>query len=297
MDMRSLIDKYKSNLALLVGNGVNRYGDAKSTNSWNDLLGQMAKNHLPAKFRNVPSGVALTEFYDVLELKSTNSKSAKSLQQEFCNLMSSWKPFEHHKRIVNWAKDHNTPILTTNFERVLADAGECALQRSKKGGFTAYYPWENYYGTGSINNPSQEFGIWHVNGMERYYQSIRLGLTHYMGSVQRARGWLHRGDERRLFSGKNVEFWQGAQTWLHVIFNTPLLIFGLGLEENEVFLRWLLIERARYFKKFPERRKSAWYIHEKPIDNPGKQFFLNGVGIKTVQVAGYDEIYGSRTWN
>jgi hypothetical protein len=252
--MKTLLDKYGSNVALVIGNGINRYDAAKATNSWNDLLLQLAKTHLPAKLHKMPKGVALTEFYDVLELKSSNSKSAKLLQQQFCDLMSSWQPFEHHQRIVRWAMEHNAPILTTNFERVLADAGGCTLQRSIKGGFTAYYPWENYYGKGAINDPSKEFGIWHINGMERYRQSIRLGLSHYMGSVQRARGWLHRGDDRRLFSGKDVKSWQGANTWLHVVFNTPLLIFGLGLEENEVFLRWLLIERARYFQKFPKVR-------------------------------------------
>lgn len=49
--------------------------------------------------------------------------------------------------------------------------------------------------------------------------------------------------------------WDGAASWLHIVFNSPLLIFGLGLEENEVFFRWLLIERARYFKKFPIEEK------------------------------------------
>ena len=80
-----------------------------------------------------------------------------------------------------------------------------------------------------------------------------------MGSVGRARAWLHRGGDRRLFSGKSPDNWLGKNTWVHIIFNSPLLIFGLALEENEVFLRWLLIERARYFKKFPDRRKKAWY--------------------------------------
>lgn len=30
------------------------------------------------------------------------------------------------------------------------------------------------------------------------------------------------------------------------------------IEQNEVFLRWLIIERARYFAKFEERGKLAW---------------------------------------
>jgi hypothetical protein len=244
----------------------------------------------------VPDGVALTEFYDVLELKKQKSSSGKPLQQQFCDLMSTWKPYDHHRRIVNWAKERDAPILTTNFERILADAGKCTLKRTKKGGFTAYYPWESFYGAGSIDDPSRQFGIWHVNGMERYRQSIRLGLSHYMGSVHRARSWMHRGNEGRLFSGRSANSWKGAGTWLQAVFNTPLLIFGLALDESEVFLRWLLIERARYFRKFPKMRVPAWYVSAGPIDNKGKRFFLEGTGITTVIVKDYEEIYGARVW-
>lgn len=297
MEMKDLLQKHKSNIALVIGNGINLHGSANITNSWHDLLVKLASKHLPAKFRNVPDGVALTEFYDVLELKSTQSVSEKSLQQQFCDLMASWRSYPHHERIVEWAYEMDVPILTTNFEQVLSDTGEYTLHRSKKGGFTDYYPWESYYGNKIISDPSQEFGIWHVNGMQHYRRSVRLGLSHYMGSVERARGWFHKGNESRLFTGKNIRDWNGADSWLHIIFNTPLMIFGLGLEENEVFFRWLLIERARYFKKFPERRKKAWYVHVGELNNDGKQFFLEGVGVQTIRVTNYEKIYGAATWS
>jgi len=144
-------------------------------------------------------------------------------------------------------------------------------------------------------DPNAGFGIWHINGMEFYHRSIRLGLSHYMGSVHRARTWLHRGNERRLFSGKHADDWPGAKTWLQIIFSKPLIIFGLTLAENEVFLRWLLIERAKYFQKFPQRRKSAWYLYTGE-EHPGKSFFLQGVGITPVRASDYEELYGESTW-
>ena len=293
--MKSLLQKHKSNIALIVGNGVNRYRFAKSTNSWHDLLIELAKEHFPSSLKEVPKGVSLTEFYDVLELKTTNAALAKTLQQKFCDLMETWEPFKQHERIIEWAKLNNNPVLTTNFDRVLADAGSLKLLRTRSDGFTDFYPWESYYGDNVITDPSKEFGLWHINGMIEYPRSIRLGLTHYMGSVERARRLIYKGTGQKLFSGNNI-YWQGNKSWLHIIFNTPLLIFGLGLEENEVFLRWLLIERARYFKKFPNREKQAWYVHSKSLDNPGKLFFLDGVGIEAVQVEGYDEIYGPKVW-
>ena len=296
MEIKSLLRKHRSDIALVIGNGINLYGPAYQTNSWHDLLVKLAEKHLPGKLRSVPAGVALTEFYDVLELKSAMPITGPTLQQEFCELMASWRYYEHHQRIVEWAQESDRPILTTNFEQILAAAGKCTLHRTKKDRFTDYYPWESYYGANEIDIPTEGFGIWHVNGMQHYRRSVRLGLSHYMGSVERARGWLHKGNERRLFSGKNVREWDGAASWLHIVFNSPLLIFGLSLEENEVFFRWLLIERARYFKKFPERKKDAWYVYTGTLNNDGKQFFLEGVGIVPLHVASYDDIYGATTW-
>lgn len=295
--MKTILQKNRENIALVVGNGINLYGAASTTNSWQDLLITLAKENLPSSLRDVPQGVTLTEFYDVLDLKSNHSSSTIPLSQQFCDLMTSWKFFEHHQRIVQWAISNNSPILTTNFEQVLSDAGNCTLRRTKKDGFTDYYPWDCYYSNKDVSDPSREFGIWHINGMQHYRRSVRLGLSHYMGSVERARNWFHKGVKVSLFSGKNTQAWSGGDTWLHIVFNTPLLIFGLGLEENEVFLRWLLIERARYFKIFPDKRKDAWYVSTGGRDSDGKKFFLDGVGVTHIDVGSYDDIYGAEVWN
>lgn len=290
--MKTILQNNRSEIALVIGNGINLYGPASSTNSWNNLLINLASRYLPDQFRSIPSGISLTEFYDVLEL----STKGVNLQHEFCELMSSWQYFMHHQHIVKWAHDSDRPILTTNFEQLLSEAGNCSLRRMKTDGFTDYYPWESYYSTKKLNNPIEGFGIWHVNGMRHYSRSIRLGLSHYMGSVERARGWLHKGNEYRLFSGKNIHGWGGASSWLHIVFNSPLLIFGLSLEENEVFFRWLLIERARYFQKFPERSKDAWYVYAGNLNNDGKELFLKSVGVVPLHKASYDDIYGATTW-
>jgi len=294
--LRTLLRRYRANLALVIGNGINRYAADDSTNSWNDLLASLARKFLGTKGRNIPAGIALTKFYDLLALQADSSVAGRPLQKEFCDLMREWKPHAHHRRIVSWAAEAACPLLTTNFDRVLAEAGGCRLLYTRRNRFTDYYPWETYYGLGQLDDPAAGFGIWHINGMETYHRSIRLGLTHYMGSVERARGWIHKGSGRRLFSRKGVRDWRGANTWLHIVFNTPLLILGLGLDEREVFLRWLLIERARYFRKFPDRRRDAWYVHTDETDDSGKLFFLRGVGVTPVRAVDYDEIYGAATW-
>lgn len=297
MQVRKLLNRHKSDLALVIGNGVNRFGAADQTNSWDGLLLDLAKKHHVHGDGAIPDGIALTEFYDLLELKKPSPTTpATSYQEEFCLGMSEWRPYPHHVAIVQWARTNAVPVLTTNFDDVFARAGTCKLLPVRAPTFTDFYPWERYYGDGLLGGPDRGFGIWHVNGMSKYRRSVRLGLTHYMGSVERARGWLHKGQERRLFSGKNVHGWDGANTWLHIIFNKPLLIFGLALEENEVLLRWLLIERARYFRKFPERRRAGWYAYASENQRPGKLYFLEGIGITPVRVDSYRDLYGEATW-
>ena len=294
--MKALLQSVTNAPALVVGNGVNRYGAANATNSWHDLLISLAAMHLPDSLKEVPSGVTLTEFFDVLDLKSGSHKSSQSLQKAFCGLMKAWTHYDQHTHIVAWARRNNAPILTTNFETTLADAGDCRLFRNKKHSFTDYYPWESYYATEQVNDPSRQFAIWHVNGMQRYRRSVRLGLSHYMGSVERARSWIYREGAKRLFSKRGYADWAGCQSWLHVVFNCPLILFGLALDENEVFLRWLLIERARYFKTFPDRRQPAWYVHQGALRDVGKAFFLRGIGVTPYQVASYAKIYGKGVW-
>lgn len=296
MKTATLLSRHQSNIALLIGNGINRYGAHVVSNSWDDLLNTLARTYLDPSHKNVPKGISLTEFYDVLDLGKSLTSSNANLQKLFCDLMANWLPLPQHERIAAWARHHDVPVLTTNFESTLGNAIGCKLRRVKTTRkFTAFYPWESYFGDGNNDDPCHNFAIWHINGMQQYRQSVRLGLSHYMGSVERARSWMHKGSYR-LFSGKDIRSWAGASTWLQVLFHKPLLIFGLALAENEVLLRWLLIERAKYYRKFPERQQEAWYLHTPSDDDLGRHFFLAGVGVRSIQVNDYDEIYGEETW-
>ena len=205
--------------------------------------------------------------------------------------MKAWKPRAQHRAIVNWAIKYGVPVLTTNFDNTLGNATNCKLFRIRNEGFTDFYPWESYYSKESLERPDSGFGIWHLNGMEKYYRSIRLGLTHYMGSVERARTLIYKGNERRLYSCKDLKNWRGANSWLHIIFNKPLAIFGLELSSNEIFLRWLLIERAKYFENFPNQRQPAWYFDKQAKFNDGKLLLLESVGIEPVVISDYRELY------
>lgn len=293
--------QHDGRVALVVGNGVHRYRAAVTDNDWGAMIQAMAQR------RGLNAGahaahLALTELYDLIALREAPDAS---LQKEFVGPMDDWLVAPHHRRIVDWATKADVPLLTTNFDTVLADAAGATLHSlfEPHGSLkrpTDFYPWEKYFAVKPLSAPCDGFGVWHVNGLTAHARSIRLGLTDYMGSVSRARPWLHGAPDGRLFNEKNRRHWRGRNTWLHIIFNMPLVIFGLQLGAQEVFLRWLLIERARYFRQFPERRLPAWYVYprsEGSDDDRAKYFFLNAIGVKPVAVASYDDIYGPNAWN
>jgi hypothetical protein len=301
--LQSTVEENQTNIALVVGNGINRYRQREGGTDWDALLLVLAREYLGTQ-TEIPLGISQTEFYDLIALradpglrdKASSVPAARALQKRFCDLMAGWEPRTHHRQIIRWARERRVPVLTTNFEKTLCAAGDCRKLATTTEHFSDYYPWETYYGTEELEHPEEGFGIWHINGVSDYFRSVRLGLSHYMGSVQRARTWIHGAGGRRLFAAtESLEHWRGRASWLHIAFTKPLAIFGLALDINEVFLRWLLIERARYFRAFPRRSKKAWYFHVND-ETPGKLFFLAGVGVTPVQVKTYDELYGEPVW-
>ena len=84
---------------------------------------------------------------------------------------------------------------------------------------------------------------------------------------------LYRNKPALFNRNKNGEFWTGQNTWLEPFFKNDLLIFGIRLYREEVFLRWLLIERAKYYKTFEIDNPQAWYVSDK--EDNDRVFFSN----------------------
>ena len=74
----------------------------------------------------------------------------------------------------------------------------------------------------------------------------------------------------------------------------------MALAENEVFLRWLLLERASYFKSHPAQRQPAWYVSSDDVRKPrvaGKKFFFEAVGVEWISATSYEDIYENPAWS
>ena len=296
--VRDLLESYEHrHLAIVVGNGINRFNNPRQAEyAWDVLVkslwGELSTRVIPAN-----EGLSLTEAYDIISLSSEGDSELIDRVKAFVN---SIEPTDYHGRLCERMWSRRIPILTTNFDSLLESSMGLPKRflsfPGKKMGFTSYYPWNVYHSVDSLRTPLSNFAIWHINGMVDYPSSMRLGLTQYMNQVSRVRDFIHSGDIDDSFSGKNQNMWKGYNTWLHIFFNCSLLIFGLALDVNETFLRWLLIEREKYFVKFPSRRKGSWFLCQKDEMNPGKEFFLQHLGFETILFDSHEDVFESLLW-
>ena len=305
------IVKSQKDLAFIVGNGINRYGvkrggDSKEDErSWKTLIKSLWSTFgTPPSDDIVYEDVHLTEIYDLLSLYDNSDIEMRGFVSE---KLATWKPEEQHHRLVERLMQLDAPILTTNFDATLtSELKKMHLRISQSGSpFSHHYPWTTYFGSKVLSTPLDGFGIWHINGMIGYPYSIRLALSHYMGAVQRARQLLHHGDSALFASARNTkDTWAGSNTWLEIFFRKRLVIMGLGLESNETFLRWLLVERAKYLRSLEcdWAGTSGWYLHTKrdrkgdkvkPV-SPGKRLFMEAVGIKVLELETAKHLYECR---
>lgn len=292
-DIKNLLERNKSDIAFIVGNGINRHFNDNNNISWEDLLLDLWDKYLFSTQSTIPDGISFTEFYDILEINNyeTIDNFNLVLQKDIKENMLKWNTNDTQNIVINKIKSLNAPLLTVNFDDLIPKSMNLDFHKIHDSKFSDFYPWSCYYSDRILDNPTEGFGVWYINGMVKYHRSIKLGLSQYMGNVGHARKLIHNNIEAISFVGKNQNYWEGYETWLHIIFNKSLFIFGFGLGEQEIFMRWLLIERAKYFKKFPERKHKGWFLVQKNSLSDGQKLFFHSVGIEVIEVENYQNIY------
>lgn len=243
-----------------------------------------------------PNEDQLNEVMTVAELgdklrPAINSSMIRGL----CKLMQSWKPSDIHKTIASFAKKHEIPILTTNYDSLLGDSVRAHFHDFNGEASSEIHPISCCYTTKRKPDVSK-FGIWHINGMIKYPKSILIGLSHYIRALENIRKdlLLPNKFDAEIFQGNHWGFTSLSNTWVNLIFSRSLFIIGLSLEKDEVLLRWLLLERAKYYALYPYHQMKGWYIIRKEDKlSSGKKFFLDSVGIEIIQVPDYDSMYNA----
>lgn len=299
------IEANQDKIAFVIGNGVNRYFGSGVLLSWEGLLKQvwMMNSSCGKAFSSVPSGISNTEFIDALEIElirnrvdfnKRNEVDFNKIKKDIASIVGDWQPISGISTMVQKIESKQTPLLTTNFDLLFEFAfGMSERKLPLKGKrSTDFYPWNYYYGKKGmklLSGPNNGFGIWHVHGMATHPRSIRIGLNDYMGLVERGRGIIQKNYLGNGFIPTN--------TWLDIVFSKSLFVFGLGLETDEVFLRWLLLQRAKY-NEIHKVGLKGWYVTCIKYESisPGKRLFLESIGFEIIEVATanivYEDIWG-----
>ena len=257
---------------------------------------------------NGETAASLPEVFDIIVATSRvepglrRTANALNLQARIAKLLKEMKPGPPHRAVVNWALEFRVPLLTANYDHCFQDVLAGNVRKFRFVGsepLDRFYPWDRHYAPTKIKDPIPAFAIWHIHGDRAIRSSIRAGLDQYMGIAQRLRGpKLQIGeilDVAVKKPGHAPAFHKAP--WLRAFFGNRLWIQGLGLRSAEVTIRWLLIERLRYWRRFraDHDRESGWYIHG-PTDKIGpldqqRRSFLEGVGLKVIEIAESNETY------
>ena len=298
--------------AVLVGNGLCRYKSGPGV-SWYDLISKAISEHSAHSNWSADhlNKMSLLQVFDILANEYQGERRiVHEVKHSIADFIRKWKPTLAHRKLVRSAISLNIPILTLNFDRCLIEAddsvrrnhkmvdGRYRPNRTESAAFSWHYPWMCYYSNQDVRNVKRQFAIWHLHGTAEYRQSIRLGLEDYMGLSAKARNWLYspggpfRGDRR------SEPDWIGVDSWLNMFFSSSLLIYGIGLGRDELFLRWLLIRRMEHLKASNRSTNAITTFvclrsdlqSEAGIET---RLFLEKLGIEIVYGASRKQIYES----
>jgi hypothetical protein len=322
-----ILTQEKANLALLLGNGINLGSGRSDGISWNQLMEKLIRwaaenstepaetetrlRRLLERGTGGETAASLPEIFDIIEATGrikpgeAGEKFNKfDLQSRIAQTLQGMKPGDAHNAVTRWAAQSQVPILTTNYDHCFQDALDSVKCKRRRFGIgkplSDFYPWDRYYALKKIADPAKAFAVWHIHGDQDLKRSIRAGLDQYMGMVERLRK-LKRPVAREIFLGpdenqpRSPAFY--AAPWLRIFMGNKLWIQSLGLRAAEVSIRWLLVQRFRYWRSFRPslHGENGWYVHG-PTDHigrldEGRRNFFETVGLKVIEIAKPDDTY------
>ena len=291
--------KTESYPVFLIGNGINRnYCDDFS---WDNIIKKLANFSLPEK--NTDFEVSNTELVNLLDIDDSLRNN------EFKAIENSWKK-DLQCPLLDFIKAKGGQILTTNFDHNIEQYFNRhlskTLQKKRKNAkgdtecFKAhkYYTWNTFWGT-----DDSDLKIWHIHGEidEKKSESILFSFSRYASAIAKVKQLRHPDDHD----------WRGANTWLELFFKSPLIIVGLALGHQEIFLRYLLLQRYSYQKRLGQIEKSYYLVSKNddsrvckkaevpcPIkaNNSIGVAFLQYLDFKLVEFESFSEIYHNDIW-
>ena len=307
--------------AFVLGNGINYYL-RNSVVSWKELLDNFIRVNKDSleelSFASQSKDVTNTEIVNLIEVFADKELGAgnpaaamrKKLMAFLKERLSFKAPGECALLDAAWGKHH---ILTTNFDESIEKYISRSIKRRLKGceakarnkeenvhSNNGDYPWNRFWGLKDCpkeRSPLDHHNtIWHIHGKldNKTSCSVLFSLTRYVNAIKRVELWKMASPEK----------WPGRNTWVNIFYNEPLIIAGLGLENQEVFLRTLLIERNRHWKKQKKDGKikkepKSFYLVRKTDDDKKAtdgRAFLRALGFEVVEFESTEDLYNNNNW-
>jgi len=343
--LKSINSENRRKIAFVVGNGINLYAAEQLRRSkdigWLGLLKKLIKKYeLPIddKDKNFPN-ITLPELANILELnimKANNrgyKDSIKELKNEMICLIKKYmedelKSADVYNNFLSFAEKNDIPIITTNFDGLLSSKKYKEIKLNftdEKGLFksNANYNW-NYCYTNppeikNLNSDNyydiiQGFGVWHIHGNIEHSLSLKFGLDDYINCTSKVKDLISNHNKKQeekykpLFSFRKEDDdtnWKGKNTLFDIFFKRYLIFIGLSLNSDEVFLRWLLMQRAKYlYNKKPNfninNEYSGSFVYctrddNRFDENSAETAFFKSCGIDLLGVDDYKDAYESFT--
>lgn len=320
----------------------NRLGfDCPPIMSWDELVIQtiVDNNELKQKLDErlfKGKGITNTEKVRLLELaiegRNLSSDIAKSIRKYYDLKDEMWgKALKDEKKcfrcdLLGNAIRQGNHILTINFDNNIegfvkniknADCSiqyvECQDKTNSK--FTNAHPLYGWNRFSTFNkkvpllaaNESTDTakippGIWHIHGWAGTNEksqkgaSIKLSFQKYCACISRIK---QLGDYNKLLE------WKGRNTWLNLFLNRPLIIAGLGLPQEEIFLRYLFLLKYKLEQKKADQQDNtllnSYYLtlqkKEATQDSqPDGCDFLRALGVNIVEFDSYADLYNHQLW-
>ena len=305
----------KKTLAFVFGNGINRYACGKARVSskkiaWDGMLLALWEQVCGEEFfmknakgePEIPSdGISYTEFFSILEnfLQNDNRLNYKN-QKARVGLKARTKAYVEKninicRRYHRWLHKQldevfDCPVLTTNYDYNIEEGMILGSNFRTQTRYTNDFLMESYMTNSNGKDPFEEFCVWHVNGSLRFANSLRIGLADYTSIINQAsiriNEWLD--CRKKGLPLVNIGF---SKSWLRMFFEKDICIVGLSLDTNEILLRWLLIERKKFFDNHPDLKRQTWYVTKKGDVKKGMELFLQFLDIELIALDGYQDVY------
>ena len=281
----------------LWGNGINNYINNSCLDqlpaesripAWKDLIKEVATK-IGIKI-DLDFGEKALSYPELFTLLSEHGANDIHKETAFYLAEKSLKKNEIAKVVADKMVEWHCPIITTNFDLVLENT--LGLKSYRNGdGKSDKYPL-NYFATFEGEaakgiNPQRSFAIWHCNGAISKPVSMKLDLSDYCLYTARLKEFLPLSSEK--YKTKK----QFEDSWLSPFYHNTLVIIGLGLPVSEIYLRWLLLERANTKRKDDSLVGEGYYIYaeEDSSITEGFKEYLKYVEIEPIGYPTWKEMY------